>query len=223
MTAYLYPNTRHQRVFKPIQYKNYRSYKKTLQHEFHRLCVYCREPDSLSSNQIYAIDHYRPKSKPAFKSLISSYENLYYCCPTCNSFKTDYWPANEKSDPWIVNPCEHQMSAHLRFSSETGLVTSKTVHGQYTIDLLKLNSDILVGQRRATLRNIARASADKEKYERKLANLAAKQGIDAAKRTQLQKHLSEMLALAIEDIQRLTGELALPPLPKSRMGKQVLA
>jgi|GEM_PF-328212 len=37
------------------------------------------------------IEHFRPKSKSHFPELAYSWSNLYYCCSSCQSAKTDQW------------------------------------------------------------------------------------------------------------------------------------
>lgn len=96
----------------------------------------------------YSVDHYRPQGDPRFASLRVAYSNLYYCCSECNSRKKDYWPQDESRGPLIVNPCDHDMSAHLRFNAVTSEVDHKTIHGEYMVKLFQLNHPEAVEHRR---------------------------------------------------------------------------
>lgn len=140
-----YPKARHVRRFNPGPFRRYGSYKRWLQQEFGRVCVYCREPDSLSRNLNFGVDHYRPQSR--FGHLTCVYANLYYCCGGCNSRKNDDWPVDESKGPYVVNPCEMVMADHLRFEAATGNIESRTPHGLHTIELLQLNERLTVEQR----------------------------------------------------------------------------
>lgn len=144
MSLFLYPKSKHVRKLRPRVFKRYGSYKRYLQTEFARVCVYCRQPDSIAPNLNYGADHYRPKSVPRFASLVCSYSNLYYCCGNCNSRKNDYWPFDETVGPFVVNPCEYEMASHLRFDAVTGKIESRSTHGKHTEELLQLNDPTLV-------------------------------------------------------------------------------
>ena len=61
MSVFEYPKFQHARVFRPREFKNYRTYKPYLQREFGRACVYCQQPDSSAPNLNFGVDHYRPK------------------------------------------------------------------------------------------------------------------------------------------------------------------
>lgn len=141
MSLFNYPKGKHLRQQSPRQFKNYGRYKRFLQHEFARVCVYCRQPDTSAPNLNFGVDHYRPKSLPKFKGLVCDYSNLYYCCGICNSRKNADWPVDESKGPYVVNPCEHDMAQHLRFAASTGTVDSRTAYGQHTADLLQLNAE----------------------------------------------------------------------------------
>lgn len=147
MTLFHYPKGQHKRQLSPPQYKRYGTYKRWLQAEFRRACVYCRQPDN-APNLNFGADHYRPKGLPAFAHLVAEYPNLFYCCGNCNSRKNRYWPLDETKGPYIPNPCDHDMAKHLRH--EAGEVAAKSPDGQWAIDLLQLNHPELVEHRKST-------------------------------------------------------------------------
>ncbi len=154
MSIFLYPKNRHIRKHKPPLFKNYRTYKRYLQSDFQRVCVYCRQPDSSAPNLNFGVDHYRPKGIARFAGLVNHYENLFYCCGQCNSRKNNYWPLDEKLGPFVVNPCEHEMASHLRFNPKTGEVEAKTPHGQCTEELLQLNDPTSIQYRLNVLKMV---------------------------------------------------------------------
>ena len=226
MALFQYPKSKHKRTLSPRKYKNYRSYKRTLQTEFSRVCVYCRQPDSSSPNLNFGVDHYRPKGIARFSSLLCSYDNLYYCCGSCNSRKNDYWPLDEKTGPLIVAPCEHEMASHLRFNSTNGTVDSRTPEGKYTEELLQLNDVATVQYRLGTLRTVNMYLSEIEKHESQAK--AVKRLFRDRKISQMQ--FDEEIASMMSELDQLrrtmqscSGELPLPALPKQRFGVTLLA
>lgn len=134
----------------PRAFIRYSTYKPVLQHEFYRVCVYCRMPDSTAPNIFYTVDHYKPKGLPEFSHLVCEYSNLYYCCHACNSRKSSDWPATP-ADPKVVNPCDDVMAAHLRFDAKTGRMLPLTDNGTHMEDLLQLNDDEVVKYRLSSI------------------------------------------------------------------------
>lgn len=226
MALFQYPKSKHKRTLAPRKYKNYRSYKRTLQTEFSRVCVYCRQPDSSAPNLNFGVDHYRPKGIPRFFNLICSYENLYYCCGSCNSRKSDYWPSDEKKGPLVVAPCEHEMASHLRFNGTSGTVEPKTPEGRYTEELLQLNDAVTVQYRLGTLRTVSMYRSEISKCE--LQVKAINRLFREAKITQ-EKRDAELALLAtdldelLRTMQSFNGELPIPPLLKQRLGLALFA
>jgi hypothetical protein len=203
----------------------YQSYKPYLQNEFGRTCVYCRQPDSNVPYANFGVDHYRPKGLPAFAGLECDYTNLYYCCGNCNSRKNDDWPDDEVKGPYVVNPCDYEMAAHLRFDAKSGQVTSRTEHGLHTWDLLQLNDKNLIEYRLNTLATLdaLRASVVREQ---EMVEVLRKQLDDYA----ITKDVFDVEVDVIEGritrfnaaIQSHNGEKPLPPLPRQRNGLTLL-
>jgi len=172
--AYAFPQSRHRRTQTPAPFVNYRSYKPALRVEFERKCVYCREADGLKGDDNFGVDHYRPKG--LFPHLATVYENLFYSCNVCNRRKSWFWPsaAHLEAKQFIPNPCDHVMSAHLRFHGVT--VLARTAAGQFTRDLLDLNEERVLYFRWFRLRVIGeevreerRLVADIRALQRRLA------------------------------------------------------
>jgi 5-methylcytosine-specific restriction endonuclease McrA len=219
--VFLYPKSKHARTLSPRVFKNYGTYKRYLQTEFLRLCVYCREPDCTGRSLIYTVDHYRPKSIPRFASLLCSYDNLFYCCFSCNTRKTIYWPLDEKVGPYVVNPCDYEMPKHLRFNSTTGEVESRTAHGKHTEELLQLNEPSSVQFRLTLLRTISlyRSSIEKIRLAIDMVEHQFQSGhMSLGERDAEVGNLTAELKADIISLESYTGELPLPPLRKVRFG-----
>ena len=61
-------------------------------------CEYCGVTETDSGSEL-TIDHFHPPSKGGDDGL----DNLIYCCPRCNLYKSDYFPENPKDEP-LWNP-----------------------------------------------------------------------------------------------------------------------
>ena len=137
MTPYLYPKVRHKRSEDPPLFSHYRLYKKTLQIEFKRKCVYCQQSDSAAPNEhSFGVDHYKPQS--IFPASSLDYNNLFYCCNACNARKGNYWPAvADLAKRFIPNPCDYVMFDHLRFKGPE--VEPRSEAGIFATERLDLN------------------------------------------------------------------------------------
>jgi uncharacterized protein (TIGR02646 family) len=221
---YHYPKIRHRRVYSPRVFQHYRSYKRWLQREFRRVCVYCREPDTYSRNLNFGVDHYRPKSIPRFATLECDYTNLYYCCSSCNSRKKADWPADEANGPYVVNPCDHQMADHIRFNAQNGEMEVRDAWGAHTRDLLQLNEPQTVSLRKSHL-HIARLCgqevADLAKQLKALQKQLAKGQIAQATYAAEAQALQSDISAASQLLDVVIGGTPLDPLRKTRLGVQV--
>jgi len=220
MGVFHFPKGLHRRRLRPYPYKSYKSFKRVLQHEFVRVCVYCRAPDSVSPGEYYsfAVDHYRPKAFPKFKGLETEYSNLYYCCGPCNSRKNDYWPADERLGPFVINPCEYDMAAHLRLNSTTFEYESRTPNGAHMIRLLQLNEPDIVDYRRRVTETVAIANSRRIELNKKLAAAKKKfsQGLlSAADFAKVEGIVAKSLVTVLDIIQSNEGTKAPRPLPKT--------
>ncbi|MEC4749570.1 hypothetical protein [Methylomicrobium sp. Wu6] len=172
-------------------------------------------------NLNFGVDHYKPKGIPRFAKLVCDYENLYYCCGNCNCRKNNDWPLDEKLGPYVVNPCDHEMAAHLRFNAKTGKVEARTPYGEHTEELLQLNDDARVQYRLGTLATVRVFTAEIEQQELLLKAVAGKLKaglITQAEYDAEEQAISEDLACLRHTLQAHIGELPLPPLRKTRLG-----
>jgi hypothetical protein len=135
VSPFSFPKTKHSRSQQPGQLGSYQAYKPVLRVEFARKCVYCRMPDSFSSDA-FGVDHYRPVKH--FPELKTSYPNLFYACNPCNSRKGSHWAVGTNAEGrTIPNPCDHVMVKHLRYRGE--VVEPQSPAGEFTVGLLDLN------------------------------------------------------------------------------------
>jgi hypothetical protein len=62
------------------------------------------------------------------------------------------WPGEERSEePLLLNPWIDNPNDHLKFDDELGFIQYRTPRGELTINLLKLNRDGLLEERRAAI------------------------------------------------------------------------
>lgn len=226
MNVFQYPKSKHRRTLTPRQFKRYGTYKRYLQTEFFRVCVYCRQPDSSAPNLNYGVDHYRPKGIKKFANLLCDYQNLYYCCGSCNSRKNNYWPTDEISGPFVVNPCEHEMAKHLSFNARTGEVEPKSPHGIQTEKLLQLNEPATVSYRRQTLKaieSLTRDIAEQEQLEIDLSKLLTENRIDQATFDQEVAEVRFEIDMLRNCLMGFSGTAPLRSLKKQRQGIVLLS
>lgn len=218
MSVFEYPKFQHARVFRPREFKNYRTYKPYLQREFGRACVYCQQPDSSAPNLNFGVDHYRPKGNRRFAHLTCTYSNLYYCCGLCNSRKNNDWPFDEVSGPRVVNPCDHVMFAHIKFDVTTGRMEPKSPNGRHMEVLLQLNEPVSVQYRKNTLltirscdKAIATLKADLAELKRMFTGGRIKQVDFDVEALDINADLSAQQALR----DSVSGETKLPAMTKN--------
>ena len=134
-------------------------------------CCYCESKISVSSYG--EIENYRPKGGARglqkeyaplhYFWLAYDWNNLFISCQTCNQkFKRDLFPLEDESkrakvlavgkdlvkeNPLLLQPCLDDPEDHLEFHSN-GTVKPHSKRGKATIDILGLNRDALVQQRR---------------------------------------------------------------------------
>lgn len=221
MSVYQYPKTEHVRKLSPRVFKNYKSYKRFLQFEFVRVCVYCRQPDCQAPNLIFGVDHYRPKGVRRFAHLACEYNNLFYCCPSCNSRKKDYWPSNEVKGLYVVNPCDYPMASHIRFDAKSGRMEGRSPHGEHTIDLLQLNDDETVTYRRVAVRTIEaldREISEITRQRKSIEKLFRASRISAADYELELKEIDNDLGVLQSALDMHSGTLPLKSPAKKRLG-----
>jgi uncharacterized protein (TIGR02646 family) len=166
----------------------YKRMKDALFHLYHGKCAYCESPLRLSSWD--QLDHFRPKNKvlddhnrtvcidragtphTGYYWLAYEWTNLLPSCAVCNQRKGAIFPVLPGSlhakrpgkesveKPIFIHPIRDDPADHLEYVSTTGFLKSKTLRGKGCIDLLNLNREELVNERRAAYRACIELLAD---------------------------------------------------------------
>ena len=138
---------------------------------FHGKCAYCES--LVSSNQSPNIEFFRPRDSAL--GLDGSFANDHYwwlafewancllACDLCYSVKASRFPVMkarakpltvgvklDKESPLLLDPCRDDPETHLVFA-KNGRVVSVTAQGQCTIEVLALNREPLVRERKRHL------------------------------------------------------------------------
>lgn len=123
------------------QRSRYSLYKDDLRADFFNSCGYCDTLDFYHGGKKgFHIDHFVPKKK--YSHLTNDYNNLIYCCPTCNLGKSDDWPSGDPLISFIgnsgyIDPCSTEYYIHLSRAAD-GHIIFNTELGQYIYNRLKL-------------------------------------------------------------------------------------
>lgn len=115
-------------------------------------CSYCDNFPIRSKED--SIDHFKPKSIPAYYALVCQWENLYYCCQNCQQYKLEQYnqqllrpDSNDFSfnDYFIYSYNSHELKPH------PALTASVRRKAQTTIDIFGLNDKGHIAARRISL------------------------------------------------------------------------
>jgi hypothetical protein len=183
-----FPEAPYARRHGPGGYEKYRAYKDWLRDEFQFRCVYClyREKWDKDGWRSFQIDHAIPQNID--KSLVDSYDNLVYCCASCN---------RSKQNTRLQDPFSASFYEHYRFQTD-GTVDALTAEGARLIEVLGLDDPHLEEYRRKVFRNYAA-------LERMLAEIGVDRGF-----------IEPELVIAIGDLLGYPADL--PDLRKKRPG-----
>lgn len=152
----------------------------------HRKCCFCESRvEHVGSGEI---EHFRPKAawrqapgskltRPGYYWLAYEWENLLWSCKTCNGrHKKNTFPLVDPSvrdcvgrstvaeAPLLVDPVALEPRDHIRFEVERAFALSPL--GQSTIDVLQLNREQLLEERRERVNAIILAQESIEKSAR---------------------------------------------------------
>lgn len=151
----------------------HRSVRETLKRAQHRKCCFCE--GTFLANAAADVEHYRPKRavrqnratppvKPGYYWLAYEWENLYWCCQTCNrSNKREFFPLKDptkravshhddlaQEEPLLLDPGgEEDPREHITFRHERAV--GVTLRGETTIQVIGLNREDLIEDRLARL------------------------------------------------------------------------
>jgi uncharacterized protein (TIGR02646 family) len=140
------------------------SVKQALIQAQHKKCCFCERLVGDDGD----VEHFRPKSaysqqkgkkfeRPGYYWLAYSWDNLYLSCSPCNSRqKKNLFPLVDPAkraqsnnnnitleEPLFVNPAQEDPSQHIGFRGEVPYSIPGSIKGKSTIQILKLNRDIL--------------------------------------------------------------------------------
>jgi uncharacterized protein (TIGR02646 family) len=126
-------------------------------------CSYC-DGHPLDATGVETVDHFRPKSHPAFYELVCTWTNLYLTCTACNHAKREQW------DETLLCPDDVDFAFEryfeVRFDSgelrpAAGASPADQRRARRTIDIFDLNRTGACGSRRRMIRYLRhRAAAD---------------------------------------------------------------
>jgi len=154
----------------------HKSVREALMRAQHRKCCFCE--GTFLANAAADVEHYRPKAavkqkrasaleRPGYYWLAYTWENLYWCCQTCNrSQKGNLFPLKDpakrvmshhgdvgQEEPLLLDPGgDEDPRAHITFRQERAV--GATVLGETTIQVVGLNREALIEERLARLGEI---------------------------------------------------------------------
>jgi len=106
-------------------------------------CMYCES--KIEHNSFAQVEHIKPKSK--FPELEFEWENLGYCCQSCN---TNKWQKYDEVTPFI-NPYNEKPENYLVFLGFMAYPNQGSERGEYSIKELELNRAGLIERRKEKL------------------------------------------------------------------------
>lgn len=132
----------------------YKDWKEQLSIEGFHQCVYCSISEAeFGGIRNFHVEHYKPKSLPAFTSLVNTYTNLFFACSICNSFKSNDWPGDptiELNTPCYPDPSVVDYST-LFCVDTVGVLAGNNLSAKYLIQKIYLNRPQLIINRREHL------------------------------------------------------------------------
>lgn len=133
----------------------YQDWKPILRLEGAGQCVYCAiHEQSFGGERNFHVEHFKPKSKPPFRRLRNAFDNLFYACAICNTFKGSVWPGAVPvnfSRAGFVDPSRFDYCVIFAVDPKTAQLSSETRAGRYMLEQLHLNRMQLILERRVAL------------------------------------------------------------------------
>lgn len=109
-------------------------------------CAYCHTA-AANTGQAMTIDHILPQAQGG----VTAFENLCYCCRTCNEFKGSQTTANDPLTGVIValyHPRHDIWHEHFEWDESGTLIVGRSAQGKVTISALNMNHPVIVAARR---------------------------------------------------------------------------
>jgi uncharacterized protein (TIGR02646 family) len=139
---------------------------------FHKKCAYC---ETRLVGQFGIVEHFRPKTSgmedrsfTGYWWLAYEWQNLLVCCQRCNMMKANRFPIKgkrasptaigselSKEKPLLLDPCIDKPDEHLAFD-DSGAIAAKSERGRVTIQVLGLNREELVENRKREIEALVR-------------------------------------------------------------------
>jgi hypothetical protein len=142
-----YPAVPHDRLHGPHGYSDYSSFRDWLRDEFSFRCVYCLHRERWVPGGFH-LDHFLPAV--AHPEVITTYDNLLYCCVTCNAAKGHFR---------VPDPTRTLLAASVSVQADGSLLAS-TPEAVYLIEHLGLNRPRYCEFRRLWMRIVAACATD---------------------------------------------------------------
>ena len=169
-------------LFKKFQKKyGHQKVKETLEAMFSEKCAYCESHINVVTTG--HIEHFRPKAR--FRGLTFEWTNLLLSCPKCNdkAHKSNKFPSVSAGGR-LIDPTSEDPNLHFEFiydpATRRTVIKSKTLRGQTTADIFKLNSRKALVQSRSTYIRHLIALKTYEKTDQEAANLIAEAKLELA-------------------------------------------
>jgi 5-methylcytosine-specific restriction endonuclease McrA len=158
-----YAETPHARSHRPPTVSKYDDYRECLRLDFGFQCVYClafeAEVGPGARYGGFEIEHFRPKAAGKFPHLRNDYRNLFWACRACNGAKGSTWP-NQREEARgyrFIDPNKEGLGAFLRIDGDDIVEVGVDPASRYTIEAIKLDSNLHVRRRRTRRETIRRA------------------------------------------------------------------
>ncbi|MBO0698354.1 MAG: HNH endonuclease [Zavarzinella sp.] len=142
-----YPSAPHVRRHGPRSYADYASFRDWLRDEFSFRCVYCLLRERWVPGGFH-LDHFVPVA--AYPEAVMDYDNLLYCCVTCNLAKG----YSEVPDP------TRTLSADTVSVQDDGSLLASTPEAEYLVECLGLNGPRYRHVRRLWMRVVAACASN---------------------------------------------------------------
>jgi HNH endonuclease len=128
MSVFTYPSGPHKRRHGPRGYAGYQSYRPWLRDEFAFRCVYCLVREQWGRIRgTFDLDHFLPVARRPDKE--KTYDNLLYCCATCNL---------GKGNKLIPDPCQ-VLTARNVYIQDDGTIEASTPTARKVVRVLGLD------------------------------------------------------------------------------------
>ena len=105
-------------------------------------CCYCAS--YVTPVDAGVVDFFQPLERGG----ASSADNALFACARCSANKGGYWHAVDAPHVRLLHPFNDTLAEHLR-TADDGILVPLSAEGAFFIELLRLNRESLIVQRRA--------------------------------------------------------------------------